>query len=130
MAPLDVGKPFSPLMFDGVLKSFTPDLPSGISGRPRFVDALTISFYFNAHLPSLVVVYLNVAIDTIMPFLCHYQRARNYTQNNDFSLSSSFVVVYLNVATDIIMHFLCHYRRTGNYIEYFVIIECKKREIL
>ncbi|KAG7030777.1 Ubiquitin carboxyl-terminal hydrolase 24, partial [Cucurbita argyrosperma subsp. argyrosperma] len=39
MAALDVGKPFSPLMFDGVLKNFSPDLPSGILGRPRQEDA-------------------------------------------------------------------------------------------
>ncbi|XP_038892615.1 ubiquitin carboxyl-terminal hydrolase 24 [Benincasa hispida] len=33
------GKPFSPLMFDGVLKNFSPDLPSSILGRPRQEDA-------------------------------------------------------------------------------------------
>jgi len=66
MAALDVGKPFSPLMFDGVLKNFSPDLPSGILGRPRFVDVLPIYFHFNAHLLPLVVVCFNVAIDTVV----------------------------------------------------------------
>lgn len=32
------GKPFSPIMFEPVLKIFTPDLPSSFSGRPRFVS--------------------------------------------------------------------------------------------
>ncbi|CAK9315132.1 unnamed protein product [Citrullus colocynthis] len=39
VAAFDVGKPFSPLMFDDVLKNFSPDLPSGILGRPRQEDA-------------------------------------------------------------------------------------------
>ncbi|KGN50463.1 ubiquitin carboxyl-terminal hydrolase 24 [Cucumis sativus] len=39
VAASDVGKPFIPLMFDGVLKNFSPDLPSGILGRPRQEDA-------------------------------------------------------------------------------------------
>lgn len=34
---VETGRPFSPAMFEGVLKSFTPDVPSTISGRPRFV---------------------------------------------------------------------------------------------
>ncbi|XP_065018052.1 ubiquitin carboxyl-terminal hydrolase 24-like isoform X1 [Musa acuminata AAA Group] len=33
------GKSFSPIMFDAVLKRFTPDLPIGISSRPRQEDA-------------------------------------------------------------------------------------------
>ncbi|GAB4827797.1 Ubiquitin carboxyl-terminal hydrolase 24 [Ancistrocladus abbreviatus] len=33
------GRPFSPAMFEDVLKNFTPDVPSGISGRPRQEDA-------------------------------------------------------------------------------------------
>ncbi|GMH15477.1 hypothetical protein Nepgr_017318 [Nepenthes gracilis] len=33
------GRPFSPVMFDDVLKNFTPDVPSGISGRSRQEDA-------------------------------------------------------------------------------------------
>ncbi|XVE99865.1 hypothetical protein REPUB_Repub03eG0238400 [Reevesia pubescens] len=36
---LEIGKPFSPAMFEGVLKSFTPDVPNSISGRPRQEDA-------------------------------------------------------------------------------------------
>lgn len=58
VAVFDVGKPFSPLMFDDVLKNFSPDLSSGILGRPRFVDLLLISLCFNAEISSLVVVFL------------------------------------------------------------------------
>lgn len=36
---IESGKPFSPIMFDLVLKIFTPDLPSSLSGRPRQEDA-------------------------------------------------------------------------------------------
>ncbi|WOL18433.1 ubiquitin carboxyl-terminal hydrolase 24 [Canna indica] len=36
---VETGKSFSPTMFDAVLKGFTPDLPIGISGRPRQEDA-------------------------------------------------------------------------------------------
>lgn len=36
---LDIGRPFSPSMFEAVLKNFTPDVPNSISGRPRQEDA-------------------------------------------------------------------------------------------
>ncbi|KAG9135380.1 hypothetical protein Leryth_007158, partial [Lithospermum erythrorhizon] len=36
---LDIGRPFSPVMFDVVLKKFTPDIPGGIAGRARQEDA-------------------------------------------------------------------------------------------
>ncbi|OMO49982.1 Peptidase C19, ubiquitin carboxyl-terminal hydrolase 2 [Corchorus capsularis] len=36
---LEIGRPFSPAMFEAVLKSFTPDVPNSISGRPRQEDA-------------------------------------------------------------------------------------------
>lgn len=36
---IEVGTPFSPAMFDTVLKKFTPDVPKSISGRPRQEDA-------------------------------------------------------------------------------------------
>lgn len=39
MAILETGRPFRPVMFEGVLKNFTPDIPSSISGRPRQEDA-------------------------------------------------------------------------------------------
>ncbi|KAI3697481.1 hypothetical protein L6452_30542 [Arctium lappa] len=39
MNPMQVGRPFSPAMFEVVLKKFTPDVPSSISGRPRQEDA-------------------------------------------------------------------------------------------
>ncbi|KHG02695.1 Ubiquitin carboxyl-terminal hydrolase 24 -like protein [Gossypium arboreum] len=38
-AVLEIGRPFSPVMFESVLKSFTPDVPNSISGRPRQEDA-------------------------------------------------------------------------------------------
>ncbi|XP_022745349.1 ubiquitin carboxyl-terminal hydrolase 24-like isoform X2 [Durio zibethinus] len=36
---LEIGRPFSPGMFEAILKSFTPDVPNSISGRPRQEDA-------------------------------------------------------------------------------------------
>ncbi|KAI0531312.1 hypothetical protein KFK09_000865 [Dendrobium nobile] len=36
---IEGGRPFSPIMFETVLKKFTPDLPSGMSSRPRQEDA-------------------------------------------------------------------------------------------
>ncbi|BAT91257.1 hypothetical protein LR48_Vigan08g204100 [Vigna angularis] len=33
------GRPFCPVMFESVLKNFTPDVPNSISGRPRQEDA-------------------------------------------------------------------------------------------
>ncbi|CAN6697078.1 unnamed protein product [Malus baccata var. baccata] len=36
---LETGRPFSPAMFEGVLKNFTPDVLPSISGRPRQEDA-------------------------------------------------------------------------------------------
>ncbi|CAN0863576.1 Ubiquitin carboxyl-terminal hydrolase 24 [Linum grandiflorum] len=38
-AALETGRPFRPAMFEPVLKHFTPDVPSSISGRPRQEDA-------------------------------------------------------------------------------------------
>ena len=49
VAAFDVGKPFSPLMFDGILKNFSPDLPCGIKGRPRFVDVYLFISILNSH---------------------------------------------------------------------------------
>ncbi|XP_071690106.1 ubiquitin carboxyl-terminal hydrolase 24-like [Rutidosis leptorrhynchoides] len=39
MNHLQTGRPFSPAMFEAVLKKFTPDIPNSISGRPRQEDA-------------------------------------------------------------------------------------------
>ncbi|KAF8376820.1 hypothetical protein HHK36_031507 [Tetracentron sinense] len=39
MAVLETGRPFSPSMFEPILKNFTPDVPNSISGRPRQEDA-------------------------------------------------------------------------------------------
>ncbi|KAL0418477.1 UNVERIFIED_CONTAM: Ubiquitin carboxyl-terminal hydrolase 24 [Sesamum radiatum] len=36
---LETGKPFRPVMFDSILKSFTPDISDNLSGRPRQEDA-------------------------------------------------------------------------------------------
>ncbi|TQD69637.1 hypothetical protein C1H46_044830 [Malus baccata] len=36
---LETGRPFSPAMFEGILKNFTPDVPPSISRRPRQEDA-------------------------------------------------------------------------------------------
>ncbi|XP_016513950.1 ubiquitin carboxyl-terminal hydrolase 24 [Nicotiana tabacum] len=36
---IEVGTPFSPAIFEAVLKKFTPDVPKAISGRPRQEDA-------------------------------------------------------------------------------------------
>ncbi|KAK4482437.1 hypothetical protein RD792_009594, partial [Penstemon davidsonii] len=36
---LETGRPFRPVMFDSILKSFTPDIPDNLSGRPRQEDA-------------------------------------------------------------------------------------------
>ncbi|GAB2247957.1 hypothetical protein Droror1_Dr00007839 [Drosera rotundifolia] len=42
------GTPFSPTMFEGVLKNFTPDIPNGMFGRPRQEDAQEfLSFVMN-----------------------------------------------------------------------------------
>lgn len=52
---IDVGRPFRPAMFEQVLKNFTPDIPSGISGRPRYI--MCIDFYVSFLLSSIVFVY-------------------------------------------------------------------------
>lgn len=41
---LQTGIPFRPIMFDSILKSFTPDIPDNLSGRPRFVHCASLSF--------------------------------------------------------------------------------------
>ncbi|KAL2535897.1 Ubiquitin carboxyl-terminal hydrolase 24 [Forsythia ovata] len=38
-AILGTGQPFRPVMFEAILKSFTPDVPDNLSGRPRQEDA-------------------------------------------------------------------------------------------
>ncbi|KAL6293516.1 hypothetical protein ACE6H2_001658 [Prunus campanulata] len=37
---LETGRPFSPAMLEGVLKIFTPDVRTSISGRPRGIKAM------------------------------------------------------------------------------------------
>ncbi|XP_048426234.1 ubiquitin carboxyl-terminal hydrolase 24 isoform X1 [Pyrus x bretschneideri] len=41
---LETGRPFSPAMFEGVLKNFTPDVPTSISCRPSFLLKLLVFF--------------------------------------------------------------------------------------
>ncbi|EYU35920.1 hypothetical protein ABFS82_14G220000 [Erythranthe guttata] len=36
---LETGRPFRPIMFDSILKIFTPEIPDNLSGRPRQEDA-------------------------------------------------------------------------------------------
>ncbi|XP_057484549.1 ubiquitin carboxyl-terminal hydrolase 24-like [Actinidia eriantha] len=36
---LETGRPFRPVMFESILKNFTPDIPNSIYGRPRQEDA-------------------------------------------------------------------------------------------
>ncbi|KAK9726178.1 hypothetical protein RND81_05G195800 [Saponaria officinalis] len=36
---IEMGRPFTPAMFEDVVKNFTPDVPSGFSGRTRQEDA-------------------------------------------------------------------------------------------
>lgn len=57
---VETGRPFSPAMFEGVLKSFTPDVPSTISGRPRFV--FDLGQYFS-------VLHSVISSLLILPFL-------------------------------------------------------------
>lgn len=37
LGPVDFGKPFAPVMFDDVLRSFSPDQPP--RGRPRYLSS-------------------------------------------------------------------------------------------
>lgn len=37
VAVVESGRPFTPAMFEGVLRNFTPDVLNNMSGRPRFV---------------------------------------------------------------------------------------------
>lgn len=39
LSTIQTGEAFNPIMFETVLKNFTPDLPSSMSGRPRQEDA-------------------------------------------------------------------------------------------
>ncbi|XP_059665342.1 ubiquitin carboxyl-terminal hydrolase 24-like isoform X2 [Cornus florida] len=39
MVVLETGRPFRPIMFESILKSFSPDVPNSMSGRPRQEDA-------------------------------------------------------------------------------------------
>lgn len=45
---LEIGSPFCPVMFEAVLKKFTPEIPSSMSGRPRFVNVAVMRNSFGA----------------------------------------------------------------------------------
>lgn len=40
------GRAFCPVMFENVLKNFTPDVPNSISGRPRLVSIWFLILFF------------------------------------------------------------------------------------
>lgn len=50
---MDVGRPFTPAMFEVVLRNFTPDVPSGISGRPRHVSFPSYCYSSMTSLPLM-----------------------------------------------------------------------------
>ncbi|RCV14375.1 hypothetical protein SETIT_2G420600v2 [Setaria italica] len=55
-------KPLNPAMFDAVLKNFTPDVPAGISARPRQEDAQEfLSFAMNRMHDELLKLNGNVS---------------------------------------------------------------------
>ncbi|THU63350.1 hypothetical protein C4D60_Mb01t14860 [Musa balbisiana] len=69
---LETGKPFSPIMFDAVLKCFTPDLPIGILGRPRQEDAQEfLSFVMDQMHDELLKLegYMSDAIGSQAPLI-------------------------------------------------------------
>lgn len=51
---LETGIPFRPVMFDSILKTFTPDIPDNLSGRPRFVHGVSVFFSFLLFLSFIV----------------------------------------------------------------------------
>ena len=42
VAVFESGRPFTPAMFETVLRNFTPDVLNNMSGRPRFVNFITL----------------------------------------------------------------------------------------
>lgn len=64
MVILETGRPFRPAMFEGVLKFFTPDVPSSISGRPRCVRVLFQCLFLYCiafHIQRLVWTKLSIS---------------------------------------------------------------------
>lgn len=47
-------------MFDSILKSFTPDIPDNLSGRPRFVQTASIYFSIVFFVVNLFTQSLNL----------------------------------------------------------------------
>lgn len=71
---LESGKPFSPTMFEGVLKKFTPDVSTSISGRPRF------ALLYSSHLSSFLrktkpyIYFIKWIQNPIYLFLLNYSQ--------------------------------------------------------
>lgn len=53
----EIGRPFKPAMFEGVLNNFTPDISCGISGRPRYVNDLCSDFCLLSSIVSFLAVF-------------------------------------------------------------------------
>lgn len=58
MNNMQTGRPFSPTMFEVVLKNFTPDVPNSISGRSRYVFIYLCKKYQHIFLNLCIVVLL------------------------------------------------------------------------
>lgn len=63
---VQTGIPFRPIMFDSILKSFTPDIPDNLSGRPRFVHCASVLFSI---LNALFIVSHASASASTLPLL-------------------------------------------------------------
>lgn len=81
-AALETGRPFRPVMFEGVLKNFTPDVANSISGRPRFVrDRYYLFFLLDSLLP-----FFSIALPDLL--LCYANYVAEYTSNQDCGISN------------------------------------------
>lgn len=67
----ETGRPFAPSMFESVLMKFSPDVPNGISGRPRFVFSyLFTKFHFHLKAPfGIHIVLQNFKFMYLIRFL-------------------------------------------------------------
>lgn len=60
------GIPFRPVMFDSILKTFTPDIPDNLSGRPRFVHSASVYFSVFCLLSYCSISYCGFYLTSIM----------------------------------------------------------------
>lgn len=60
---IQTGLPLRPVMFDSILKTFTPDITDNLSGRPRFVH---YAFFVLPSFCLSIVSYAAVLLDFIM----------------------------------------------------------------